>query len=90
MPQIIELWANTTRTWIRPSCLPRLFAILAKSFNNKHLREIRMVKQEGLSPLTNTSKLQLPLESLLLKLAWGLAEQLFYHQDCKERSTQSG
>lgn len=46
MPQIIELWANTTRTWIRPSCLPRLFAILGKSFNNKHLREIRIVKQE--------------------------------------------
>ena len=40
-------------------------------------------------PLTNTSKLQLHLEWLSLKLTWGLEGQLFYKQGCKERFTQS-
>lgn len=43
----------------------------------------------GSPPLMNTLKLQLHREKLLLKSTWGLAEQLFYNQDCRERSNQS-
>ena len=35
----------------------------------------------------SSSKLQLNTERLLLKLNWGLAEQLFYVEDYKERLT---
>ena len=35
-------------------------------------------------PLENTSKLKLHIEWLSVKSTWGLAEQLYYNQFCKE------
>ena len=43
----------------------------------------------GLPLLENTPKLQLHIEGLSLILIWELAKQVFYNQDCKERSTWS-
>ena len=52
--------------------------------------EIKIVEYEDpeLTYSTNTSKSQVHIEQLLLRMTWRLSEQCFYNQDDKERTTE--